>query len=73
MVKRTQVISAEAARSTLRTLIKSSGLTQSQFAKKTGDSPESLSMTLSGHRGLSRRMTRRLGLRRVIAYAKHPR
>lgn len=68
-VKRTRIISTDRARAILRTRLKASGLTQTAFAlDKLGDSPEALSLTLRGHRGLSQRMAKLLKLERVTAY-----
>lgn len=56
-------------RAALKRQIRESGLTQAQFAAQLlGEEPASLSMTLTGVRGLSRSQRAYLGVKREIVY-----
>lgn len=67
-VKRAKLMSMKQAQTALQKSVNTSGLTQTAFAKKIGDSGEAVSLVLNGRRGLSRAMLRHLRLQRVIAY-----
>jgi antitoxin component HigA of HigAB toxin-antitoxin module len=67
-VKRSRLITMQQAQKVLRRSIDTSGLSQSAYAKKIGDSGEAVSLVVNGRRGLSRAQMRALKLQRVIAY-----
>lgn len=67
-VKRAKLLTLSQAQTALRRSVSGSGLTQTAFARRIGDSGEAMSLVLNGKRGLSRNMLRHLKLRRVIAY-----
>jgi hypothetical protein len=67
-IKRKRIYSAEWVRAQLKRDFAASGLTQRAYAKRVRESEESISLALTGRRNPSRRLTRRLGYSRVIAY-----
>ena len=64
-----RIYTADQMRGALRRMIRASGLTQAQFARKRiGELPTALNFALLGRRGLSSKEQRFLGVRREIVY-----